>query len=364
MSDSPDGETSPKPELTRPASSQISNTQIPNEVTTPPPAEGKGGSGSQQQSIIVATNQVLGEREAAVLKANTWLYHYYSMQSKLQYNMNYDAQRVQAYYPQMMQYQTDPSASYMTPYVLNANQSAGYAPSAHSQYSLTSSSPYFQHYHHHHYPLRLPHSFDYSRNQHEYTNLNHDQSNSFAYWQAQSSGEQPSPVQHNHHNPHLDNASLAGASARLNRSKPSSGRPSSRRNSPVNGMSTNAQEPSGGGVAIAAPVAVRPSLPTHNKGVFQQITEELEQSWKASPPTQVVPEHHAEYPYITPPYSKVASPVTKVGEHESPSPEFGDQRVPSVGAMEAAWLTELQTRSTWIPSEEHINQLRYFHQPL
>ena len=64
---------------------------------------------AQQQPVIVATNQVLSEREAQVLRGNSWLYHYYTMQSKLQYGLTYDtqahAQRVAAYYPQVMGYQ-------------------------------------------------------------------------------------------------------------------------------------------------------------------------------------------------------------------------------------------------------------------
>ncbi|XP_063853038.1 PAS domain-containing protein cky-1-like isoform X3 [Scylla paramamosain] len=69
----------------------------------------------QQQPVIVATNQVVGEREAAVLRANSWLYHYYTVHSKLQYGLAYDAaaaaaaaaaaHRVHAYYPPVVTYQ-------------------------------------------------------------------------------------------------------------------------------------------------------------------------------------------------------------------------------------------------------------------
>ncbi|OXA61170.1 Neuronal PAS domain-containing protein 4 [Folsomia candida] len=41
------------------------------------------------QSVIVATNQVLSEREAGVMRANSWLYHYYTVQTKLQYGLAY-----------------------------------------------------------------------------------------------------------------------------------------------------------------------------------------------------------------------------------------------------------------------------------
>lgn len=38
-----------------------------------------------QQPVIVCTNQVLSAHEAPVMQANSWLYHYYMVQSKLQY---------------------------------------------------------------------------------------------------------------------------------------------------------------------------------------------------------------------------------------------------------------------------------------
>ena len=47
------------------------------------------------------------EREAKVMKANSWLYHYYMVQSRLQYNLAYGGQPASiaaALYPQMMQH--------------------------------------------------------------------------------------------------------------------------------------------------------------------------------------------------------------------------------------------------------------------
>ena len=40
-----------------------------------------------------------------MLRANSWLYHYYTMQSKLQYGLTYEAHRVHPYYSQAMAYQ-------------------------------------------------------------------------------------------------------------------------------------------------------------------------------------------------------------------------------------------------------------------
>ncbi|XP_073982530.1 neuronal PAS domain protein dysfusion isoform X2 [Rhodnius prolixus] len=45
---------------------------------------------NSQQPLIVATNQVLSETEAGVMRVNSWLYHYYTVQSKLQYGLAYE----------------------------------------------------------------------------------------------------------------------------------------------------------------------------------------------------------------------------------------------------------------------------------
>ncbi|KAH8404259.1 hypothetical protein KR215_002692, partial [Drosophila sulfurigaster] len=46
---------------------------------------------STQQPVIVCTNQVLNEREASIMLANSWLYHYYTVQSKIQFGMPLDS---------------------------------------------------------------------------------------------------------------------------------------------------------------------------------------------------------------------------------------------------------------------------------
>uniref|UniRef100_A0A6A7G6S6 Neuronal PAS domain-containing protein 4-like n=2 Tax=Hirondellea gigas TaxID=1518452 RepID=A0A6A7G6S6_9CRUS len=307
------------------------------------------------QSIIVATNQVLGEREAAILRSNTWLYQYYSMQTKIQYNLAYEAQRVQAYYPQMMQYQTDATSPYMSPYTFNVNQQTGYSSSTgHSPYSLPNSSSYLQHYH---YPLRLHAGFDYSRDQYGYMNIT-DQSTGHSHLHTQSLPEimQQNQVSHQY----FGNAAASINSSMKSIRKPNPGRPSSRKSSPVNGMSTNGAEQGGGGVAVATPVPVRPTLPTQNKVSFQLTAEDTDVLWKTSP-KQVVPEYTEYSPYVTPPYSKVLSPAKPVGI-DSPSPEYTDQRVPSVGGIEAPWITELQTRPPWVPPEEPPASMRLYHQ--
>ncbi|XP_055311408.1 PAS domain-containing protein cky-1 isoform X2 [Sitodiplosis mosellana] len=52
---------------------------------------------NSQQPVIVCTNQVLSDSEASVMYANSWLYHYYTVQSKIQFGIPYEGPaRVQA----------------------------------------------------------------------------------------------------------------------------------------------------------------------------------------------------------------------------------------------------------------------------
>ncbi|XP_066248650.1 PAS domain-containing protein cky-1 isoform X1 [Euwallacea similis] len=46
---------------------------------------------SNQQPVIVCTNQVLSEAQASVMRSNGWLYHYYAVQNKIHYGLAYDA---------------------------------------------------------------------------------------------------------------------------------------------------------------------------------------------------------------------------------------------------------------------------------
>ncbi|XP_055377502.1 uncharacterized protein LOC129609550 [Condylostylus longicornis] len=50
----------------------------------------RDGQDSNQQPVIVCTNQVLNEEEASVMLANSWLYHYYSVQSKIQFGIPFE----------------------------------------------------------------------------------------------------------------------------------------------------------------------------------------------------------------------------------------------------------------------------------
>ncbi|XP_028040100.1 uncharacterized protein LOC114250432 isoform X1 [Bombyx mandarina] len=69
---------------------------------------------NSQRPLIVCTNQVLSEHEAAVMKANPWLYHYYAVQSKIHYGLAYEA-ATRMYGPPPPDLQVYPSAVQYTP---------------------------------------------------------------------------------------------------------------------------------------------------------------------------------------------------------------------------------------------------------
>ncbi|KAG8182184.1 hypothetical protein JTE90_017135 [Oedothorax gibbosus] len=71
----------------------------------------KDGTDTTQQSVIVCTNQILSEKEASVMRANSWLYQYYSLHSKMHYGLAYEAHpsRLPTYYNPMMPYHPSPT---------------------------------------------------------------------------------------------------------------------------------------------------------------------------------------------------------------------------------------------------------------
>lgn len=113
-----------------------------------------------QSPVIVCTNQVLSEREALVMKANSWLYHYYMVQSRLQYSLAYGGQSpnalAAAFYPGMQGspgagfapqsafdgHMLHPSAFMASPQTSVSHYGYGYTPPP-GAYNL------HQHYHHH-----------------------------------------------------------------------------------------------------------------------------------------------------------------------------------------------------------------------
>ena len=89
-----------------------------------------------QAPVIVCTNQVLSSEEAVVMKANSWLYHYYMVQSRLQYGLAYGAHSPTLgalYYPHMglqPQYYEQPHPLHSA--YLHAAQQLPYSPYTYS----------------------------------------------------------------------------------------------------------------------------------------------------------------------------------------------------------------------------------------
>ncbi|XP_071514138.1 uncharacterized protein [Panulirus ornatus] len=296
----------------------------------------------QTQPVIVATNQVLAEKEASVLRANSWLYHYYTMQSKLQYGLAYDAhaQRVHAYYPQVMTYQADPAASYVAPATLSGGHAPTHAPAAHhTPYSLAAPSAYahLQHYHHH-YSVRLQHGLDYSRDP------------AWTYYDPTTTSADTQVPLHPHTATHTPTTHSHRSSKKISSPK------SSPRRSPMTPMSSHGVS-EGGGVAVATPVAVRaaPVAAAAHKGTSSpELEQHMDAPWKASP-TQEVPDYPEYSSYITPPYS--AGTPTKLNLFTFDPLEARevslarDQRVPSVEVGERhLWAADTKVTSPWLPS--------------
>ncbi|XP_042894729.1 PAS domain-containing protein cky-1 isoform X2 [Parasteatoda tepidariorum] len=77
----------------------------------------KDSTDTTQQSVIVCTNQILSDKEAAVMQANSWLYQYYSLHSKMHYGLAYEAHpsRLPTYYSAMMPYHPSPTEAAVPP---------------------------------------------------------------------------------------------------------------------------------------------------------------------------------------------------------------------------------------------------------
>jgi len=110
--------------------------------------------------VIILTNQILTSEEAAVMRANSWLYHYYMVQSRLQYGLAYGAHSPAAlsslYYPHV---QASPWEAH-SPYLAAAPSAAHIYPTPSLASSYPHASPYLYpphtappHHHHHHYSL-------------------------------------------------------------------------------------------------------------------------------------------------------------------------------------------------------------------
>lgn len=106
---------------------------------------------NSQTPVIVSTNQVLSDREAAVMAANSWLYQHYTMQSKLQYGLAMEAQAGQQ--QQQRAAQPPPPSStptpYVSPYMEYQHHYLQPHPGAPSPGGVISYHPHHQHPHHH-----------------------------------------------------------------------------------------------------------------------------------------------------------------------------------------------------------------------
>ncbi|XP_041451057.1 hybrid signal transduction histidine kinase B isoform X2 [Drosophila obscura] len=117
---------------------------------------------STQQPVIVCTNQVLNDREASVMLANSWLYHYYTVQSKIQFGMPLDSgMRVppgstsSGYYSPHSTHSQQPQGG-TTPGLSMTNAATGMA-SVFGSHHHPHHPHHTHHHHHHHHPAAAYH---------------------------------------------------------------------------------------------------------------------------------------------------------------------------------------------------------------
>ncbi|KAJ8985852.1 hypothetical protein NQ317_006224 [Molorchus minor] len=124
----------------------------------------KESSESNQQPVIVCTNQVLSDAEAAVMKTNGWLYHYYSVQNKLQYGLAYDvgpSSRL-LYYPEHTQGPEFAASHDTGGYAHLAAMPATLQPHL-SHHATATHGHHNQHHHHHRRADSEPVDYSYSK---------------------------------------------------------------------------------------------------------------------------------------------------------------------------------------------------------
>ncbi|XP_044764762.1 neuronal PAS domain-containing protein 4 isoform X2 [Coccinella septempunctata] len=125
----------------------------------------KESSENNQQPVIVCTNQVLSDAEAAVMRGNSWLYHYVSVQNKLQYGLAYDVGHPTRllYYPE----HPHPGHEYAS-----GHDAGGYSHLAAmpptiqphlSHHGALTSGHHSQHHHHHRRADSEPVDYSYSK---------------------------------------------------------------------------------------------------------------------------------------------------------------------------------------------------------
>ncbi|KAH8247388.1 hypothetical protein KR038_003399, partial [Drosophila bunnanda] len=115
---------------------------------------------STQQPVIVCTNQVLNDREASIMLANSWLYHYYTVQSKIQFGMPLDSGiRVPPGTPSSGGYYS-PHSSHPPTTPGGATPSLGISGTFGSHHAHHAHHPHSHphpHHHHHHHPAAAYH---------------------------------------------------------------------------------------------------------------------------------------------------------------------------------------------------------------
>lgn len=161
---------------------------------------------STQQSVIVCTNQVLSAHEAPVMQANSWLYHYYMVQSKLQYG-GLQVAAAAAAAAATVAYETTSSSQDSVVAPANDRASTVTTPVHYHQYHTAQHEPTtfesagdrnYHHHHHHPHHQNDNNLHQYGQQQQQHMQYNHN-------------SNQPQYHHRRHHNNHsTDNIRYAG----------------------------------------------------------------------------------------------------------------------------------------------------------
>lgn len=293
---------------------------------------------SNQQPVIVCTNQVLTEAEAAVMRTNNWLYHYYSVQNKLQYGLAYDIGASPSrliYYPEHSAHSSD--------YTLSNDS---------DNYSSLSTAPVptllQTHLSSHHPVSSHPHTHHHHRQPHEHHHHHHHQ-------------------HHRHHSSSIDSEPV-DYSYNKKKSKKLQSLELDVRDDIIE-ISNETEDANGGLLVVSASTQFIMSDRRRTRATFFKLDQsELMDQWNPSPPwsdtLQKVPDlcHQELSPYIgSAPPTPTATPITQTGNAFS-FDWMPEQYVPSVTTVSTPTATanpedELE-RQVYFSTDQRLFQLQ------
>lgn len=291
-----------------------------------------------QQPVIVCTNQVLSAHEAPVMQANSWLYHYYMVQSKLQYGLAYDTT-------------APPSRMLSSYYQAGQPAAAGHQPPAsfahaHHPAEQTEHGEHAHAYHHQHIHDTAASLAAHHRHGYPDKQLADAKPVDYSLHQQQHHGRCTSPTTHQHH-----------AYAKRKNGEyddENSGSPTPEEIDRVSAVGCTGGGGEGGLLCVSSAAAgIHSSTKTRLQLKSTDPADFMEQ-WNPSPPwsdtLQKVPDimHHDLSPYMT------TTPPTPSATPGDPGPHVAftfdwmpEQYVPNLAQVKSALADEPEYHVSW-----------------